>query len=165
MNSGFEKSADVISSDGQKIGQLRGSDGEFLLVHSKGLLKEEQFRIPRSAVEHKESTTGNIVLNLSKEQLLHGREIIEGKPNSALVHGEKSNQDLGIGKQTIRYEPAPQAENMSQGGSSSPIAIEKTSPNYKAPAGYSCDMCNATFLDARSLDAHRRNFHGGPTGI
>ncbi|HZT35728.1 MAG TPA: hypothetical protein VFA15_07400, partial [Nitrososphaera sp.] len=88
MKKRFDDAAEVITSDGEKIGQLSGIEKDSLFVYKKGLLTDEQFKIPASSISEEASTPDSVRLKLSEEELKHGREFLQGAPNSDLVHGD-----------------------------------------------------------------------------
>jgi hypothetical protein len=115
------KNAQVVTSDGKKIGTVKSIDSNSLVVFKKGLIRNEEFHIPTIAVSHYVSRSGkdtednriskirtdsvSIKLNLSENEVKHGYEFVgDNKPNSNLVSG-KTNSGYNIGlKETVRYE-------------------------------------------------------------
>jgi hypothetical protein len=162
------KNAQVVTSDGKDIGIVKSSDSNILIVFKKGILRDEEFRVPIVAVSHynrgsgddrDNNSTSNIILNLSEEEVKHGFEFAgDNKPNSDLVSG-KSNSGYKIGlKETIRYEAfMPDAEKN----------VNPASSTDKLPSKqeYICDMCMRKFHDSSKLQDHRKDLHSAATGI
>lgn len=164
-----ESSKDVITSDGKKIGKAYGTDDhDHLLVYKKGLLSDEQFKIPISAIieEYDEISKDSIKLKLTEEQLKHAYKFLAAEPNSEFMHGKaESEPKLQLKKQVVQYEPPVSADtdNTLTVGSS-PIPI-KEGQGYSIPEGYRCDMCAANFNDVDLLEKHRSQAHKAPTNI
>ena len=161
----FEKAAEVVTSDGQNLGRLESISDDHFLVYKKGFLSDEQFRIPTSAISEEKSSTRLIRLEMSEEQIKHGREFLQGRPNSELVHG-KSEHNILPEKQIIRYQPAHEDQSSVQDTNASPPAqIVSIALDHPLPSHYSCDMCSAKFKYAESLNKHRLAAHKGPGNI
>jgi hypothetical protein len=51
MSISFEENTEVITIDGKKIGRVKGIDNDgYFIVCKKGLLTDQEFRIPATAV-------------------------------------------------------------------------------------------------------------------
>jgi len=46
------KNAQVVTSDGKKLGTVKSLDSKSLVVFKKGLIRDEEFHIPINAVSH-----------------------------------------------------------------------------------------------------------------
>jgi hypothetical protein len=143
-------------------------------VYKKGLLTDEEFRVPVSAIlPKKDGSSDNepIRLNMTEESLKHGREIVEGQPNSEFMHGiRESEPKFGQQKQVIHFDPVEPAEESKNWGISSPPvtgdhqAVMKPGDDHNRTL-YSCDMCLAKFDNSEELQKHRGETHKAPVNI
>jgi hypothetical protein len=174
MPTSFEENTEVITIDGKKIGKVKRIENEdYFIVHKKGLLTDEEFRVPVSAVLAGEDSSVKgkpIRLNMSEETLKHGYEFVQGKPNSEFMHGIKESEPrVRLEKQVIHFEPVEPAEEPNKTGISSPPvnkqdqAVLKEGKESSTP--YSCDMCDAKFDKADELQKHRGESHKAPVNI
>jgi hypothetical protein len=166
---------EVITSDGKKIGNVKRIENEdYFLVYKKGILTDEEFRVPISAIVPGEDGSSNsepIRLNMTEETLKHGREIIKGQPNSEFMHGKKESEPkLGLQKQVIHFDPVEHAEESKKWGISAPpvegdhqAALKLDDKNNRTL--YSCDMCPAKFESTQELQNHRGEYHKAPVNI
>lgn len=95
----------VYDSDGKKIGKVsRVINSDYLLVRRKGLLTDEEFRIPISCVSHFNSSDGNssIRLNINQSRLKHGFEFISGGSGGAIPSSHEPKL-IPTSKEVIRY--------------------------------------------------------------
>jgi sporulation protein YlmC with PRC-barrel domain len=175
MHMSLKEDAEVITSDGKKIGNVKRKENEdYFLVYKKGLLTDEEVRVPVSAiVPEKDGSSNNkqIRLNMTEESLKHGREIVEGQPNSEFMHGlRESEPKLGPQKQVIHFDPVEPAEESKNWGISSPPvtgdhqAVLKQGDEHNRTL-YSCDMCLAKFDNSEDLQKHRGEIHKAPVNI
>lgn len=153
------ENAKVYTADEKDVGKVTEVGPEYFTSLKKGMVMDEEYRIPLDAISDISAADGAPVvrLALSQEQLKHGYEFTKGRPNSGFVSGRsESEPKIPSGKQAIRYEAAKPLEGN--------IAI---SPKSEPPAGgmYSCDMCEKKFDKAESLQRHRGRVHKGPVGI
>lgn len=155
------KNAKVYTLDGKNVGRVTEVDTEYFTTQKKGLLTDEEYRVPLDGISHIEPPKDDIViirLALNEEQLKHGFEFVKGKPNSEFVSGkDESELKVPTEKQVIHYEAMHSLEeNIANGPSTEglPQIVE-----------YSCDMCAKKFDDADRLQEHRAEVHKGPTGI
>jgi len=170
-----QENAEVVTSDGKKIGKVKRIENEdYFLVHNKGLLTDEEIRVPLTAVITREEgsvNNGPIRLNMTEESLTHGYEIVKGQPTSQFMHGLKQSEPkLGPQKQVIHYDPVEPAEASEKWGISSPPvtgshqAVLKPGEEYNRTL-YSCDMCPAKFDNPEKLQEHRGESHKAPVNI
>ena len=171
----LKEDAEVITSDGKKIGNVKRKENEdYFLVYKKGLLTDEEFRVPVSAiVPEKDGSSNNkqIRLNMTEESLKHGHEIVKGQPNSEFMHGmRESEPKLGPQKQVIHFDPVEPAEESKNWGVSSPpvtgdhqAVLKPDDENNRTL--YSCDMCLAKFDNSEELQKHRGESHKAPVNI
>jgi hypothetical protein len=160
MLSDAYKNAQVITSDGKNIGIVKSSDTNSLIIFKKGLLRDEEFHVPLTAVSHYDRRSGRVMLNLIEDELKHGFEFVgKNKPNSDLVSGKSdSAYKVGLEKGTIRYEAfRPDFDKN----------VDPTSSTDKLPSReeYICDMCMQKFYDSNELQNHRKKQHTAATGI
>ena len=162
---------DVLTSDGKKIGRVQEIGEDWILVYKKGLISNEEFRIPLSAIAKSESSNApsQIALNLTEEQLKHGYEFLQAKPNSDFMHGlTKSEPKIMIEKQTIHYEPSIDADadnSLTDGSMPIPVNQDRINNQYSTPDYYACDMCDSQFSQADQLQKHRAEQHNAATNI
>jgi hypothetical protein len=169
------KNAQVVTSDGKKIGIVKSIDSNSLVAFKKGLIRDEEFHIPINAISQygrksgksiKDNSTSkaktaksvSIKLNLSEKEVKHGFEFIgDNKPNSDLVSGKSdSGYNLGL-RETIRYEALmPNSEKNFDPASS----IDKLPSKQE----YICDMCMQKFYNSNELQDHRKD-HSAATGV
>ncbi|HEX6282138.1 MAG TPA: PRC-barrel domain-containing protein [Nitrososphaera sp.] len=172
----IEKDTEVITSDGKKIGKVKRIENEdYFIVYKKGLLADEEIRVPVSAILTRKDGSVNsepIRLNMSEETLKHGYEFVQGEPNSEFMHGIKESEPkFKLEKQIIHFEPVEPAEEPNNRGISSPPvtkqhqAVLKTGEESTTDTLYSCDMCPAKFDKSEELQKHRSESHKGPVNI
>ena len=162
------KNAKVVTSDGKNMGTVKSSDSDSLMVFKKGVLRDEEFHVPITAVSHYDrgsgddgdnNSTSKIILNLSEDEVKHGFEFTgDSRPNSDLVSG-KSDSGYNIGlRETVRYEAfMPDAEkNVNPAPSTDKLPSKQE---------YICDMCMRKFHDSSKLQDHRKDLHSAATGI
>ncbi len=166
---------EVVTSDGKKIGNVKSVEDEgYFLVYKKGILTDEEMRIPVNAVLPRNPGSSDkepIKLNMTEESLKHGREIIRGQPNSEFMHGKKESEPkLGLQKQVVHFDPVQDAEeSKKQGISSPPVDADHQAvlkPEDKTDRTlYTCDMCSAKFTKSEELQEHRSESHNAPVNI
>jgi hypothetical protein len=172
----LEKDTEVITSDGKKIGKVKRIENEdYFIVYKKGLLTDEEFRVPLSTIlTRKDGSVNNepIRLNMSEETLKHGYEFVQGEPNSEFMHGVKESEPkFSLEKQLIHFEPIEPAEEPNERGISSPPVSKKHQAVLKPGEGsttdtlYTCDMCPAKFDKSEELQKHRSESHKAPVNI
>jgi hypothetical protein len=171
----LKEGAEVITSNGKKIGNvMRIENEDYFVVYKKGLLSDEEIRVPVSAILPRKDGSGKnepIRLSMTEESLKHGREIVKGKPNSEFMHGIKESEPkLGPRKQLIHFDPMEAAEESKKWGLSSPPVTGEhqavLKPGDKSDRTlYSCDMCLAKFDNSDLLQKHRGESHKAPVNI
>ena len=92
----LDEDTEVITSDGKTIGKVKRieENDSYFIVYKKGLLKDEEIRVPLSAILPRKNDSANsepIRLNMTENTLKHGYEFVEGKPNSQFMHGTKES--------------------------------------------------------------------------
>ena len=150
------RGADVYSQEGKRIGRVRDASSDYFIAFKRGLVMDEEFRIPVSAVSAVErGDSGRIVrVNLSEDQLRHGFEFSKGRPNSDVVSGAADAESkIRQERQVIHYESIEPVEK----------AVAPSAP--PAVSEYLCDMCDKKFSKAGSLQRHRAIKHKAATGI
>ncbi|HKU50204.1 MAG TPA: PRC-barrel domain-containing protein [Nitrososphaera sp.] len=153
--------AKVYASDGEDVGEITGVSDEYFTITKKGLIMDEEYRVPVNAILNIESENDSdipaVMLSLNEEQLKHGSEFTTERPNSGIVSG-KVGSELRIPsvKPNIRYEamPPPKEER---------AQAPRTGASNQDE--YICDMCAAKFEGADELEEHRRSVHKGPVGV
>src|ERR671911_716192 len=171
----LEEDTEVITSDGKKIGKVKRIENDsYFIVYKKGLLTDEEIRVPVSAIlPRKDGSVNNesIRLNMSEETLKHGYEYVKSQPNSEFMHGIKESEPkLNLEKPLIHFEPVEPAEESNKIGiSSPPVAKQHQAVLKRRDDGtttlYSCDMCPAKFDKSEELQEHRGESHNAPVNI
>ena len=171
----LEEETEVITSDGKNIGKVKRIENEdYFIVYKKGLLTDEEIRVPVTAILTKKGGSANsepIQLDMSEETLKHGFEFVQAEPNSEFMHGKKDSEPkLSREKQLIRFEPVVPAEEANKTGISSPAVTEQHQAVLKPREDgtttlYSCDMCPAKFDKSEELQKHRGESHKAPVNI
>jgi hypothetical protein len=171
----LEEDTEVITSDGKKIGKVKAMENEdYFIVYKKGLLTDEEFRVPISAIlPGKDGSVNNepIRLNMSEETLKHGYEFVQSQPNSEFMHGIKESEPkLRLEKPLIHFEPVEPAEESNKRGISSPPVAKQHQAVLKPREDgtttlYSCDLCPAKFDKSEELQKHRGESHNAPVNI
>ena len=150
------KDAEVYTLEGKKIGRISEIDSNYFTAYKHGLLTDEEFRIPVSAISAVENyEDGTVVrINMNEEQVRHGFEFASGRPNSEFMHGSsESEPKMPLEKQVIHYESVRPTQE--QSAAERPPAISQ----------YLCDMCDEKFKSPDSLQEHRAERHKAATGI
>jgi hypothetical protein len=164
------RNAHVFTSDGKNIGTVRFSDSNFLFIFKSGLLKDEEFHVPITAISHYDKESDGVKeirddekrirLNLSEEEVKHGFEFIgKNKPNSDLISGRSgSSYNIGLEKESVRYEAfrSDIEKNVNPASTTDKLPSEEE---------YICDLCMQKFNDSSKLQTHRKNQHSSATGI
>src|SRR5215218_7595743 len=144
----FEENSEVITLDGKKIGKVKRTENDdYFIVYKKGLLTDEEFRVPVSAILTKENISGNgkpIMLNMSEQTLKHGYQFVQAEPNSQFMHGIKESEPkVKLEKQVMHFEPVEPAEEPNRTGISSPPISKQHQAVLKqgeeSSTLYSCD--------------------------
>jgi hypothetical protein len=154
----------VYTSDGKKIGKVTKVDTNYFIVYKKGLIGDEEFRIPVAAVSTYNTSaadTLSITLNLKEEEIKHGFEYVtDNKPNSDIVSGKSDiGYQIPLKKQVVHYEAFPQFEE------NAPSSYSSSTDKLPKHSQYICDMCMQKFDDSRILQKHRADKHSAPTGV
>jgi hypothetical protein len=162
------KNAQVVTSDGKNIGNVKSSDGKSLVVFKKGFLRDEEFHVAIAAISHYDRGTvrgdnnsiTHIMLNLNEEEVRHGFEFgSKNKPNSDFISGKSdSAYKVGLEKESVRYEAfKPDFEKN----------VNPASSTDKLPSKeeYICEMCMQKFYNSNELQDHRKDLHSAATGI
>ena len=150
---------EVITSDHESIGKVVRVDGEYFTTFKKGMITDEEYRVPLRSISQRGPKTDMRVVKLliGSAQLKHGTEFTKERPNSDLIAGtSQSDLTLPTVKPRLRYE----AMALSEGGTVTP-----TKDKLSNDVEYGCDQCGSKFDNPESLEGHRRNAHGGPVGI
>ena len=164
------RNAHVITSDGKNIGTVRFSDSNFLFIFKSGLLRDEEFHVPITAISHYDKQSGgvkgvsddeiNIRLNLSEDEVKNGFEFVgKNKPNSDLISGRSgSSYNIGLEKESVRYEAfrSDIEKNVNPASSTDKLPSEEE---------YICDLCMQKFHGSGELQTHRKNLHSAAAGI
>jgi hypothetical protein len=171
----LEENAEVITSDGKKIGKVKKKENEdYFIVYKKGLLTDEEIRVPISAILSRNDSSVNnepIRLNMSEETLKHGYEFVQNQPNSEFMHGIKESEPkFRLEKPIMHFEPVEPAEESDKRGISSPPVSKQHQAVLKPREDgtttlYSCDMCSAKFDKSEELQKHRGESHKAPFNI
>lgn len=150
------RDAEVYTLEGKRVGRVKEINASYFTAFNRGLVTDEEFRIPMSAVSAVENHDNATVIRLSlkEEQVKHGYEFTKGKPNSEFASGAaESEPKTPLEKQVIHYESAHPAET-GRAADRPPVISE-----------YLCDMCDEKFGSPSKLQEHRAAQHKAPTGI
>jgi hypothetical protein len=150
------RGAEVYTLEGKRVGRIKEISSNYFTALKRGIVTDEEFRIPMSAISAVESHGNATVVRLSlkEDQVKHGREFAKGKPNSEFASGAaESEPKIPVEKQVIHYE--------------SPHPVEASVAAERPPAisEYLCDMCAEKFGSPSDLQEHRAARHKAPTGI
>ena len=175
MRISLEEDTEVITSDGKKMGKVKRIENEdYFIVSKKGLLTDEEIRIPVTAIVTRKGGSADnepIRLNMSEETLKHGFEYVQAEPNSEFMHGkQESEPKVSLQKQVIRFEPVVPTEDSNKTGISSPPVSKHHEAVLKSGEDgttslFSCDMCPARFDKSEELQRHRGESHKAPVNI
>lgn len=150
------RGAEVYTLEGKRVGKIKEVNTSYFTALNRGILTDEEFRIPMSAVSAVESHDDATIirLSMSEEQVKHGYEFTKGRPNSEFASGAaESEPKIPLEKQVIHYE------------SSQPAEASRIPDRPPAVSEYLCDMCNEKFDSSSKLQEHRAAQHKAPTGI
>lgn len=155
------ENAEVYTSDGRSVGRIVKVDSKYFTSRKRGFISDVEYRIPLDTISYIEPARSDkfiVRIKLNEEQLKHGYEFVRGNPNSGFVSGRaESEPKLPSEKPIIHYEAIePIEEN---------ISISSPTEGLPHKVQYSCDMCEAIFDKADSLQEHRAKDHKGPIGI
>jgi hypothetical protein len=154
----------VYTLDGKKIGKVTKVDTDYFIVYKKGLIGDEEFRIPVAAVStyNTNADTLSITLNLEEEDVKHGFEYAtDNRPNSDIVSGKSDiGYQIPLKKQVVHYEAFPQFEEKE-----APSSYSSSTDKLPKDSQYICDMCMEKFDDSGILQKHRAEKHSAPTGV
>ncbi|HEU4606087.1 MAG TPA: PRC-barrel domain-containing protein [Nitrososphaera sp.] len=150
------RGAEVYTLEGKRVGRIKEINSNYFTALKRGIVTDEEFRIPMSAISAVENEGNATVVRLSlkEDQVKHGREFAEGKPNSEFASGAaESEPKIPVEKQVIHYEsPHPVEAGVA---AERPLAISE----------YLCDMCAEKFGSPSELQEYRAARHKAPTGI
>ena len=150
----------VFTSNGKNIGKINKIDNDHFTVYNQGLIQDEEFLIPLSAISHFDIKVGegnpSVILTINEEQIKHGYEIVIKKPNSELVNGKYNSQyNIPLEKEVIHYETIQHFEEN----------VASSTDKLPSREEYICDMCMEKFNNPDKLQQHRVERHSAPTGI
>jgi hypothetical protein len=150
------KGAEFYTLEGKPAGRIKEINSGYFTALKRGLVTDEEFRIPNSsisAVERHDNAT-IVKLNLKEEQLKHGYEFTRGRRNSEFVSGAAEwEPKIPVEKQVIRYE------------SSHPVEEGGTADRPSAISECLYDMCDEKSGSPSKLQEHRASRHKARTGI
>jgi hypothetical protein len=150
----------VFTSNGKNIGKINKIDNDHFTVYNQGLIQDEEFLIPISAISHFDVKLGegnpSVILTINEEQIKHGYEIVIKQPNSELVNGKYNSQyKIPLEKEVIHYETIQHFEEN----------VASSTDKLPSREEYICDMCMEKFNNPDKLQQHRVERHSAPTGI
>jgi hypothetical protein len=150
------RGAEVYTLEGKHVGRIKEINASYFTVFKRGIVTDEEFRIPISSISAVENHGNATVVRLSlkEEQVKHGHEFAKGRPNSEFASGTaESELKIPLEKQVIHYE------------SSHPVEASRAADRPPAISEYLCDMCDEKFGSPSKLQEHRAARHKAPTGI
>ena len=151
---------EVYSSDGEDVGRVTKVNDKYFTTWKRGLVTDEEYRIPITAVSHTEPsyTSYALKLALNSEQLRHGFEYLKERPNSEIISGvSQSEFKIPSEKPVLHYEALEPLEGN--------VSVTTSRERLSSRIDYSCDQCRARFDDASTLQKHRGDAHKAPVGI
>jgi hypothetical protein len=162
--------ASVYDSGGKMIGKVsRFVNHDYLLVKKKGVLTNEEFRVPVSSISHFYSSKDNVSVRLKIDQsrLKHGSEVVNGASGGSIP----STHEPGLiptSKEVVRYT-VNESEFHNEQGSKLDTDITN-SPEYRIDrmpqdAFFTCDMCTEKFDSEEKLQIHRNLKHNAAIGV
>jgi hypothetical protein len=162
--------ANVYDLDGKKIGKVsKDLDSDYLLITKKGLITDEEFRVPVSCVSHFTSSDGHlsIRLKINRSRLKYGFEILSGGSGGAIPSSHQPKL-IPTSKEVIRYTVnEAELKNKEQSDLEHNITNTSSYRNYRMPRDvfFVCDMCMKKFDKEEKLQVHRGIKHNAATGI
>lgn len=150
------RGAEVYTLEGKRVGRIKEISSNYFTALKRGIVTDEEFRIPMSAISAVENEGNATVVRLSlkEDQVKHGREFAKGRPNSEFASGAaESEPKIPVEKQVIHYESSHHVE--------AGVAAKRP----PAISEYLCDMCAEKFGSPSELQEHRAARHKAPTGI
>jgi hypothetical protein len=166
------KGASVYDSGGKMIGKVSTFvNHDYLLVKKKGVLTNEEFRVPVSIILHFYSSSNDnnvsIRLKIDQSRLKHGSEVIGGASGGSIPSTHEPSL-IPTSKEVIRYT-INESEFDNKQGSSLNADITKTSEHKKDRMPhdtlFKCDMCPDKFDSKEKLQAHRSLNHNAAIDI
>jgi hypothetical protein len=160
----------VYDLDGKNIGKVsRVLDSDYLLVKKRGLLTDEEFRVPISCISHFTSSDGHlsIRLNINRDRLKYGFEVLSGASGGAIPSSHQPNL-IPTSKEVIRYTVnEAELKNKEQSDLEHNITNSSFYKNYRTPRDtfFVCEMCMERFDKQEKLQVHRGLKHNAATGI
>ena len=152
---------ETITVDNQNLGKVIAIDetkqNRYIIALKKGLLKDEEFRIPANSIINVSLNESKLTINLKEDEVKHGYELSNQRdPSSDLISG-KSNSSFSIPfqKDKIKYQSL---------SSDLEKPYTKSDDSVKVDT-YICEMCQDQFKDISQFESHRKNKHSGPIGI
>ena len=151
---------EVYSSDGENVGKVAKVNDKYFTTRKRGLVTDEEYRIPITAVSNIEPsyTSYALKLTLSSGQLRHGYEFLKERPNSEIVSGASQSEfKIPSEKPVLHYEALEPLEGN--------VSVTTSREGLSSRIEYSCDQCRAKFDDSSALQKHRGDAHKAPVGI
>jgi sporulation protein YlmC with PRC-barrel domain len=154
---------ETITADNKNLGKVISIDNKnknqhYFIVLKKGLLKDEEFRIPFNSITQILDQKSKIIINLNEDEVKHGYEILTNSNSSSsnLISG-KSNSSFSVPfeKEKIKYNSLSSNLEESKLEKSKEVGVDS----------YICEMCQDQFKDISEFELHRKNKHSGPVGI
>ncbi|HYZ60352.1 MAG TPA: hypothetical protein VE544_11900 [Nitrososphaeraceae archaeon] len=138
--------ASVYDSGGKMIGKVSTFvNHDYLLVKKKGVLTNEEFRVPVSNISHFYSSNDDVSIGLKIDQsrLKHGSEVISGASGGSIPSTHEPDL-VPTSKEVIRYT-VNESEFNNKKGSDLDTDITSSSKYRKdrMPQNtlFACDMC------------------------
>jgi len=148
--------AEVYTLEGKRVDRIKEINISYFTAFKRGLVTDEEFRIPISAISAVENHGGATVrrLSLKEERVEHGNEFAKVRPNSEFVsEAARSGSKIQVEKQVIHYESAHAAGEI------------RTADRPPAISEYLSNMCDEKFGSPSKLQQHRAVQHKAPSGI
>lgn len=163
--------ASVYDSGGKLIGKVSTLVNHgYLLVKKKGVLTNEEFRVPVSSISHFSSSSNDNVsirLKVDQSRLKHGSEVINGASGGSIPSTHESDL-IPTSKEVVRYTVNEMEFENEQG-----FALDTditTSSEYRKDRMpldtlFACDMCMEKFDNEEKLQVHRSLKHNAAIDV
>src|SRR5919198_2767451 len=139
----------------KKIGKVTKIDRNHLIVYRKGIVSDEEYKIPTSAITHFNREKRSIKLKLTENELKHGFEFVKAKPNSDFVAGKtNSGYKILLEKELVHYESLGAEEKGSSNDNNIIDNIKNEKLSSSTTNEFICEMCMERFNESNKLQRH-----------
>jgi hypothetical protein len=162
--------ATVYDLDGKFLGKVsRVVNSDYFLAEKKGLLSDEEFRVPISCILHFSSSNNNlsIRLNINQSKLKHGSEVIRGTSGGSIPSSHEPDL-IPTSKEVIRYTVNETEYHNEQGSELQKDiinSVEYKKDRIPEEINFACDLCTEKFDNEERLQIHRSLKHNTAIGV